>query len=277
MAKSSQPCPSATARRRSTFRCCTGTHRPRRDRRPRAVRQDRRCSPTTRASCRPRAAARRSPTSTATRACCCTAATRSSSSREHCDFLEVALPDAERRAAEHSSRRTSSSTSSPTTPWCTSSSRASITGFRRDAHPMAVMCGVVGALSAFYHDSLDINDPQHREISAFRLIAKLPTITAMTYKYNIGQPFMYPKNDLSYVENFLHMMFGDAVRGVQAQPGADARDGPHPHPARRPRAERLDLDGAPGGLVRRQSRSPASPPASPACGARRTAARTKPC
>jgi citrate synthase len=81
-------------------------------------------------------------------------------------------------------------------------------GFRRDAHPMAVLCGVVGALSAFYHDSIDIHDPRSRDISAFRLIAKLPTITAMTYKYNTGQPFMYPKNSLSYVENFLYMMFG---------------------------------------------------------------------
>jgi citrate synthase len=81
-------------------------------------------------------------------------------------------------------------------------------GFRRDAHPMAVMTGVVGALSAFYHDSIDINDKKSRDISAFRLIAKLPTITAMTYKYTTGQPFMYPKNNLSYVENFLYMTFG---------------------------------------------------------------------
>jgi citrate synthase len=81
-------------------------------------------------------------------------------------------------------------------------------GFRRDAHPMAVMVGVVGALSAFYHDSLDINDPQHREISAMRLIAKVPTIAAMAYKYNTGYPFMYPKNSFSYVENFMYMMFG---------------------------------------------------------------------
>jgi citrate synthase len=81
-------------------------------------------------------------------------------------------------------------------------------GFRRDAHPMAVMCGVVGALSAFYHDSINIYDERSREISAFRLIAKLPTITAMTYKYSMGQPFMYPKNKLSYTDNFLHMMFG---------------------------------------------------------------------
>jgi citrate synthase len=81
-------------------------------------------------------------------------------------------------------------------------------GFRRDAHPMAIMLGVVGALSAFYHDSLDIQNPEHRERAAFRLIAKMPTIAAMCYKYSIGQPFMYPQNDLNYAENFLHMMFG---------------------------------------------------------------------
>ena len=79
-------------------------------------------------------------------------------------------------------------------------------GFRRDAHPMAVLCGVVGALSAFYHDSLDINNAEHRRISAFRLIAKLPTIAAWAYKYSIGQPFIYPRNDLGYAANFLHMM-----------------------------------------------------------------------
>jgi len=81
-------------------------------------------------------------------------------------------------------------------------------GFRRDAHPMAVMVGVVGALSAFYHDSLDINDREHREISALRLIGKVPTIAAMAYKYNTGFPFMFPKNRFSYVENFMFMMFG---------------------------------------------------------------------
>ena len=80
-------------------------------------------------------------------------------------------------------------------------------GFRRDAHPMAVMVGVVGALSAFYHDSLDINNPEHREISALRMIAKVPTIAAMAYKYNTGYPFMYPKNSFSYVENLMYMMF----------------------------------------------------------------------
>ncbi|MEQ8248603.1 MAG: citrate synthase [Alphaproteobacteria bacterium] len=80
-------------------------------------------------------------------------------------------------------------------------------GFRRDAHPMAVVCGVVGALSAFYHDSLDIENPEHRRISAHRMIAKIPTIAAMAYKYSVGQPFIYPRNDLDYVSNFLHMMF----------------------------------------------------------------------
>jgi len=81
-------------------------------------------------------------------------------------------------------------------------------GFRRDAHPMAVLTGLVGALSAFYHDSTDINNPEHRDISAIRLIAKLPTLVAMSYKYGVGQPFMYPQNNLSYAGNFLRMMFG---------------------------------------------------------------------
>lgn len=80
-------------------------------------------------------------------------------------------------------------------------------GFRRDAHPMSVLVGTVGALSSFYHDSLDINDPHHREVSAIRLIAKLPTLVAMAYKYNVGQPFVYPRNNLSYSANFMHMMF----------------------------------------------------------------------
>jgi citrate synthase len=88
-------------------------------------------------------------------------------------------------------------------------------GFRRDAHPMATMVGVVGALSAFYHDSLDINDPRHREVAAFRLIAKMPTIAALAYKYNLGQPFMYPRNDLSYAANFLRMMFGTPCEEYQ--------------------------------------------------------------
>ena len=80
-------------------------------------------------------------------------------------------------------------------------------GFRRDAHPMSVLVGTVGALASFYHDSLDINDPRHREVSAIHLIAKMPTLVAMAYKYSIGQPFVYPKNELSFSANFMHMMF----------------------------------------------------------------------
>jgi len=95
-------------------------------------------------------------------------------------------------------------------------------GFPRNSHPMAIMCGVVGALSAFYHDSLEIKNPQHRELAALRLIAKMPTIAAMAYKYSIGHPFVYPKNSLNYTENFLHMMFSvptepDSVNKVLAK------------------------------------------------------------
>ena len=96
--------------------------------------------------------------------------------------------------------------------------RVFFNGFRRDAHPMAIMTGVVGALSAFYHDSLDINDGRHREISAHRLIAKMPTLAAMSYKYSLGQPFMYPRNDLSYAENFLYMMFGNPAEDYEVNP-----------------------------------------------------------
>lgn len=91
-------------------------------------------------------------------------------------------------------------------------------GFRRDAHPMAIMVGVVGALSAFYHDTLDINNPDHRTISALRLIAKMPTIAAMCYKYSIGQPFMQPRNKLDYAQNFLHMMFGTPCEETTPDP-----------------------------------------------------------
>jgi citrate synthase len=91
-------------------------------------------------------------------------------------------------------------------------------GFRRDAHPMAVMCGIVGALSAFYHDSLDIRDPKQRMIASHRLIAKLPTIAAAAYKYSIGQPFVYPRNNLNYAENFLHMMFSVPCEEYKVNP-----------------------------------------------------------
>jgi len=91
-------------------------------------------------------------------------------------------------------------------------------GFRRDAHPMAVMCGVVGALSAFYHDSTDINDPLQRTIASHRMIAKMPTIAAMAYKYSIGQPFVYPRNDLNYSENFLRMCFAVPAEEYKVNP-----------------------------------------------------------
>jgi len=91
-------------------------------------------------------------------------------------------------------------------------------GFRRDAHPMAVMCGVVGALSAFYHDSLNIHDPKQRMISSYRLIAKMPTIAAWAYKYSLGQPFIYPRNDLTFAENFLHMMFATPCEPYKVSP-----------------------------------------------------------
>ena len=91
-------------------------------------------------------------------------------------------------------------------------------GFRRDTHPMAVMCGVTGALSAFYHDSTDITDPHHRMVASYRLIAKMPTIAAMAYKFSIGQPFMYPRNELDYSENFLYMMFGNPCEEFKVNP-----------------------------------------------------------
>ena len=94
-------------------------------------------------------------------------------------------------------------------------------GFRRDAHPMAIMCGVVGALSAFYHDSTDIHDPQQRTIASHRLIAKMPTIAAMAYKYAVGQPFLQPQNDLSYTGNFLRMTFGVPAEEYEVIPAVE--------------------------------------------------------
>ena len=91
-------------------------------------------------------------------------------------------------------------------------------GFRRDAHPMSILCGVVGGLAAFYHDHMDITKAEDREISAIRLIAKMPTIAAMSYKYNIGQPFNYPRNDLNYAENFLYMMFSNPCEEYKINP-----------------------------------------------------------
>ena len=96
--------------------------------------------------------------------------------------------------------------------------RTFIEGFRREAHPMAIMCGIVGALSAFYHNSLDINNEEHRHRTALRLIAKMPTLAAMSYKYARGEPFVYPRNDLGYAENFLHMMFATPCEDYEVSP-----------------------------------------------------------
>ena len=91
-------------------------------------------------------------------------------------------------------------------------------GFPRTAHPMAMLCGVVGALSAFYHDSLDIDNPEHRMTAAHRVIAKMPTLAAMCYKHGIGQPFMYPQNDMGFAENFIHMLFGTPCEEPKVSP-----------------------------------------------------------
>jgi len=91
-------------------------------------------------------------------------------------------------------------------------------GFRRDSHPMAVLCGVTGALAAFYHDSIDVENERHREIAAYRLLSKMPTVAAMCYKYSIGQPFVYPQNNLSYAGNFLHMMFATPCEEYKVNP-----------------------------------------------------------
>ena len=136
---------------------------------------------------------------------------------EKCDFLETAylllrgeLPDRDENKRFHQTIMRHTMLHEQLTRF--------YQGFRRDAHPMAVMVGVVGALSAFYHDSLDINDAGHRDNSAIRLIGKLPTIAAACYKYNMGQPFMYPRNGLTYTENFMRMMFGTPAEDYQPNP-----------------------------------------------------------
>ena len=147
-------------------------------------------------------------------------------------------------------------------------------GFRRDAHPMAIMCGVVGALSAFYHDNTDITDPDQRMIASHRLIAKMPTLVAMAFKYSLGQPFLYPDNSLTYTGNFLRMTFGvpaepyvvnpiieDAMRRIFIL---------HADHEQNASTSTVRLAGSSA-----RTRLHASPRASPACGARRMAAPTR--
>ncbi|HNG78924.1 MAG TPA: citrate synthase [Burkholderiaceae bacterium] len=136
---------------------------------------------------------------------------------ENCDYLDTCylllygdLPNADQRATFH--KRVLNHT------MVNEQMQFFLRGFRRDAHPMAVMTGLVGALSAFYHDSTDINNPEHREIAAIRLIAKMPTLVAMAFKYSVGQPYMYPRNELSYAGNFMRMMFATPCEDYKVNP-----------------------------------------------------------
>ncbi|HET7775884.1 MAG TPA: citrate synthase [Azospira sp.] len=136
---------------------------------------------------------------------------------ENCNFLEVAyllkngeLPNASQKTAFEDTIKNHTMVHEQLAKF--------FTGFRRDAHPMAVMVGVVGALSAFYHEAMDFSDVEHRSISFNRIIAKMPTIVAMAYKYTTGQPFMYPRNDLDYTSNFMHMMFGTPCETYKPNP-----------------------------------------------------------
>ncbi len=133
---------------------------------------------------------------------------------QNCDFMEVSylilkgeLPDAEQKAAFDREVTNHTMVKEPMVRF--------LDGFGADAHPMAMLTGLVGAMSAFYHDSTDITNPEHRRISAIRLIAKMPTLVAMVYKHSVGQPVMYPRNDLSYTGNFLRMMFGTPAEDYQ--------------------------------------------------------------
>ena len=126
-------------------------------------------------------------------------------------------------------------------------------GFHHNAHPMAMVSAVVASMSAFYHDTMDIHNPRHREIFAHRIVAKMPTIAAAAHKHSLGQPFIYPRNDLDYAANVLHMFFAVPCEPYQVDPVAAAGARPAVHPARRPRAERQHLHRAPRRQHRRQS------------------------
>jgi citrate synthase len=136
---------------------------------------------------------------------------------EHCDYLEVAYLLMHGELPKPEDKKQFVDTISGSTMLHDQLNNI-FRGFRRDAHPMAVMVGVVGSLSAFYFDSMDIRDAKHREVSAHRLLAKVPTIAAWSYKYNLGQPFMYPQNHLNYAENFMHMMFATPCEKYEPNP-----------------------------------------------------------
>jgi len=136
---------------------------------------------------------------------------------EHCDYLEVAYLLMHGELPNATEKQEFTDTIGGSTMLHDQLNNI-FRGFRRDAHPMAVMVGVVGSLSAFYFDSMDIRDAKHREVSAHRLLAKVPTIAAWSYKYNLGQPFMYPQNHLNYAENFMHMMFATPCEKYEPNP-----------------------------------------------------------
>ena len=227
-------------------------HRTRRHRCRAGSTRRRAASPTIRASPRPRTAPARSPSSTATRANFSYRGYPIDQLAENTNFLAVCYLLLHGELPTNGEFINFRRTITNHTMVHEQMTRF-FTGYRRDAHPMAVMVGTVGALSAFYHDSTDINDPRQREIATHRMIAKMPTIAAMAYKYSIGQPFIYPRNDLDYTSNFLQMCFAVPCEPYIVNPGPLARARPHLHPARRSRAERLDLDGASRGLLGRQS------------------------
>jgi hypothetical protein len=148
-------------------------------------------------------------------------------------------------------------------------------GFRRDAHPMAVLVGVVGALSAFYHEAEDFSDREHQNISFNRIVAKLPTIVAMAYKYHRGEPFMYPRNDLDYTANFMHMMFATPCEEYKPNPvlvhALDTIFTLHADHEQNASTSTVRCRDHPAPIP-----TPASRPVSPVSGARRMAGRTKP-
>jgi citrate synthase len=232
------------------------------------------CSPTTPVFSPPPAANPRSPSSTAMSASCSIAATRSSNLPKTATFLEVTyllkngeLPNAKQKADFENTIKNHTMVHEQLSKF--------YSGFRRDAHPMAVMTGVVGALSAFYHDAMDFSDAEHRNVSFNRLVAKMPTIVAMAYKYNTGAPFMYPDNELDYTANFMRMMFGNPCEKYVPNPVLVVRSTPSsrctPITSRMLRPRRCVWPVPPVPI-----RSPVSRPVSPVCGARHTVVPTRP-
>ena len=231
---------------------CARDHRPRdtgyRATRPRITAS----SPSIRASASPRAARARSPTSTAMRRAAVSRLSGGAAGGEE-QLHGGALPAAVRRTADARSSWRSSRDNIRRHTMINESLLRFFSGFHHNAHPMAMVSAVVASMSAFYHDSMDIHNPRHREIFAHRIIAKMPTIAAAAYKHSLGQPFIYPRNDLDYCTNLLQHVLRGALRAVQGGSGGGGGAGSAVHPARGSRAERQHLHRAPGRQHRRQS------------------------